>query len=49
MISINEFFPRSIKFSINKLDTHIYRLEKFNKPENNSLNFLVGKLKNELK
>ena len=49
MISINEFFPRSIQFSINKLDTHIYRLEKFNKPENNSLNFLVGKLKNELK
>ena len=49
MISINEFFPRSIKFSISKLDTHIYRLEKFNKPENNSLNFLVGKLKNELK
>jgi len=31
MISINEFFPRSIKFSVNKLNTHIYRLEKFQK------------------
>ena len=49
MISINEFFPRSIKFSVNKLNTHIYRLEKFNKPESNNLNFLTGKLKNDLK
>jgi len=49
MISINDFFPRSIKFSVDKLNTHIYRLEKFNKPDSNNLNFLTGKLKNDLK
>lgn len=49
LISLNEFFPRSIKFSINKLYTHIMRLEKFNKPHENNLNFMAGKLRNQLK
>ena len=49
LISLNEFFPRSIKFSVNKLYTHIMRLEKFNKPHENNLNFMAGKLRNQLK
>ena len=49
MISLNEFFPRSIKFSVDKLYTHIMRLEKFNKPRENSLYFMTGKLRNQLK
>jgi len=49
MISLNEFFPRSIKFSVDKLYTHIMRLEKFNKPQENSLYFMTGKLRNQLK
>ena len=49
LISLNEFFPRSIKFSVDKLYTHIMRLEKFNKPHENNLNFMAGKLRNQLK
>ena len=49
LISLNEFFPRSIKFSVDKLYTHIMRLEKFNKPQENNLNFTAGKLRNQLK
>ncbi len=49
LISLNEFFPRSIKFSVNKLYTHVMRLEKFNKPHENNLNFMAGKLRNQLK
>ena len=49
LISLNEFFPRSIKFSVNKLYTHIMRLEKFNNPHENNLNFMAGKLRNQLK
>ena len=49
MISLNEFFPRSIKFSVDKLYTHVMRLEKFNKPQENSLYFMTGKLRNQLK
>ena len=48
MITINQFFPRSIKFSVDKLYSHITRLNEFNKPETNSLTFLTGKMKNEL-
>ena len=48
MITINQFFPRSIKFSVDKLHSHITRLNEFNKPESNSLKFLTGKMKNEL-
>jgi len=48
MITINQFFPRSIKFSVDKLYSHITRLNEFNKPESNSLTFLTGKMKNEL-
>ena len=48
MITINQFFPRSIKFSVDKLYSHITRLNEFNKPENNGLIFLTGKMKNEL-
>ena len=49
LISLNEFFPRSIKFSVDKLYTHTMRLEKFNKPHENNLNFMAGKLRNQLK
>ena len=48
MITINQFFPRSIKFSVDKLYSHITRLNEFNKPESNSLTFLTGKMKNVL-
>lgn len=48
MITINQFFPRSIKFSVDKLYSHITRLNEFNKPENNGLIFSTGKMKNEL-
>ena len=48
MITINQFFPRSIKFSVDKLYSHITRLNEFNKPDNNGLIFLTGKMKNEL-
>ena len=49
MIAINENFPRSIKYSINKLQIHIERLNNFNQLKNNELMFYAGKLKNTLK
>ncbi len=49
MIAINENFPRSIIYSVNKLDVHIGRLNEFNQIKTGELNFMVGKLKNHLK
>ena len=48
MISINEFFPRSIRYSVNKLNTHIERLNQFNRLNDTKLLFNIGKLKNSL-
>ena len=48
MIAINEYFPRSIKYSINKLHIHIERLNKFNQLTEKELLFNIGKLKNTL-
>ena len=49
MIAINENFPRSIIYSVNKLNVHIGRLNEFNQIKAGELNFTVGKLKNHLK
>ena len=49
MIAINENFPRSIIYSVNKLNVHIGRLNEFNQIKASELNFTVGKLKNHLK
>ena len=49
MIVVNESFPRSIIYSVNKLQVHIKRLNEFNKINNRDLIFTVGKLKNSLK
>jgi len=49
MIVVNESFPRSIIYSVNKLQVHIKRLNEFNKINNRDLIFAVGKLKNSLK
>ena len=49
MIAINENFPRSIIYSVNKLDVHIGRLNEFNQIKAGELNFTVGKLRNHLK
>ena len=49
MIVVNESFPRSIIYSVNKLQVHIKRLNEFNKINNKDLIFTVGKLKNSLK
>ena len=48
MIAINENFPRSIRYSVNKLYTHIERLNSFNQLNDKELLFHVGKLKNTL-
>lgn len=48
MISINEFFPRSIRYSVKKLNTHIERLNQFNRLNDTKLLFNIGKLKNSL-
>lgn len=48
MITLNENFPRSVKYSINKLYIHIERLYKFNGLNDNDLLFRVGKLRNRL-
>lgn len=48
MIALNENFPRSIKYSVNKLHIHIERLYRFNNLKNNQLLFRIGKLKNQL-
>ena len=44
MISINEFFPRSIRYSVKKLNTHIERLNQFNRLNDTELLFNIGKL-----
>ena len=49
MIAINENFPRSIIYSVNKLNVHIGRLNEFDQIKAGELNFTVGKLKNHLK
>ncbi len=49
MIAVNESFPRSILYSINKLFNHIERLNNFNNINDKRLIFIVGKLKNNLK
>jgi len=49
MIAVNENFPRSIIYSVNKLNVHIERLNEFNQIKAGELNFTVGKLKNHLK
>ena len=49
MIAVNENFPRSIIYSVNKLNVHIERLNEFNQIKTGELNFMVGKLKNHLK
>ena len=48
MISINEHFPRSIRYSIKKLNIHIERLNRFNELKDSELLFNIGKLKNSL-
>lgn len=48
MIALNENFPRSIKYSVNKLHIHIERLYRFNNLKDNQLLFRIGKLKNQL-
>ena len=48
MIAINEHFPRSIRYSINKLNIHIERLNRFNQLIDRELLFTIGKLKNTL-
>ena len=48
MISINEFFPRSIRYSVKKLNIHIERLNQFNRLNDTKLLFNIGKLKNSL-
>ncbi len=48
MITINENFPRSIRYSIIKLNTHIERLNTFNQLNDRELLFHVGKLNNTL-
>ena len=49
MIAVNENFPRSIIYSVNKLNIHVERLNKFNQVKESDLIFTVGKLNNTLK
>ena len=49
MITINEYFPRSIFYSIEKLNIHIKRLNEYNKLTDKKLNFKIGKLRNDVK
>ena len=49
MIAINENFPRSIIYSVNKLYIHVERLNNFNQINGKSLIFKIGKLRNSLK
>ena len=49
IIVLNQFFPRSISFSINKIERHIKILNDINKPDDNILKFMLGKLKNNLR
>ena len=49
MITINEYFPRSIFYSIEKLNIHLKRLNEYNKLSDKKLNFKIGKLRNDVK
>ena len=46
LISLNEFFPRSIKYSLRKLSVHVSLLNKYNNKIDNELLFHVKKLDN---
>ncbi len=46
LISLNQFFPRSIKYSLSKLSTHVMLLNKYNLKSDNELIFQVKKLEN---
>ena len=46
LISLNEFFPRSIKYSLRKLSVHVSLLNKYNNKIDNELLFHVRKLDN---
>ena len=46
LISLNEFFPRSIKYSLRKLSVHVSLLNKYNNKIDNDLLFHVKKLDN---
>ena len=46
LISLNEFFPRSIKYSLKKLSVHVSLLNKYNNKIDNELLFHVKKLDN---
>ena len=46
LISLNEFFPRSIKYSLRKLSIHVSLLNKYNNKIDNELLFHVKKLDN---
>ena len=49
MITINEYFPRSIFYSIEKLNIHLKRLNEYNKLSDKKLKFKIGKLRNDVK
>ena len=49
MITINKYFPRSIFYSVEKLNIHIKRLNEYNKLSDKKLNFKIGKLRNDVK
>ena len=49
MITINEYFPRSIFYSIEKLNIHLKRLNEYNKLSDKKLKFKIGKLRNDIK
>ena len=48
MLCLNSFFPRSIKYSIDKLHTHLTRLIEYNMIIDKELIFTIGKLKNSI-
>ena len=48
MLCLNSFFPRSIKYSIDKLHTHLTRLIEYNMINDKELIFTIGKLKNSI-
>ena len=49
MILINNNFPRSVKYGVNKLKLHIKRLNTFNELKKTESFFLAEKLENNLK
>ena len=46
LISLNQFFPRSIRYSLSKLSNHVMLLNKYNLKSDNELIFQVKKLEN---